>query len=345
MDDSFGIKKVVALKKIEQKWRAEADDAAWIWQMLFGLLPSETAVSQGKQIQATLLTKLLQEPFDPSPAGKVSVQLAKQLQGDFQKLARLQSLLTNHLLNGLTTEEVALITPRLITLWNALAAGFGTTVCTQIEQTHQAEVDALQAAAGTAQSADEQFQALFQASFTPMLLHENGTIHQINLAFSATFGYHPDDVVGNSIDTLIDPQDQERIAQYVKIQFEQPYRATILHADGTPMPIQVVARHIALANSDLRLVFYRSEMNGFDLVEPDAVALTSRQTQILCHIANGKKYAEIANAFGLSLSGVKYHIGRIYDQIGVENRTEASAWYWQQFGDPEEEVKEPQPTQ
>jgi DNA-binding NarL/FixJ family response regulator len=51
--------------------------------------------------------------------------------------------------------------------------------------------------------------------------------------------------------------------------------------------------------------------------------LTVRETQILEHIARGQDNAQIAAHLALSEKTVRNHITRIFDKIGVENRSQA----------------------
>lgn len=52
-------------------------------------------------------------------------------------------------------------------------------------------------------------------------------------------------------------------------------------------------------------------------------ALTAREKTVLQHLALGKTREEIAGAMGISVSGVKSHIGNIYNKLGAVNRSDA----------------------
>ncbi|GAA5236299.1 response regulator transcription factor [Verticiella sediminum] len=54
-----------------------------------------------------------------------------------------------------------------------------------------------------------------------------------------------------------------------------------------------------------------------------AAALTPRETEILCSIAKGLTYAEVAEQLGLSRQTVPVHIKNIYRKLQVGNRSEA----------------------
>ena len=53
--------------------------------------------------------------------------------------------------------------------------------------------------------------------------------------------------------------------------------------------------------------------------------LTPRQIEVLRGIAKGQSNKEISAQVGISLGGIKKHIGRIFEKLGVSSRSEASA--------------------
>ena len=54
--------------------------------------------------------------------------------------------------------------------------------------------------------------------------------------------------------------------------------------------------------------------------------LTPRQWEILNLVARGMTYKEIAATLHLTVEGVKYHMGRVLEQLHVANREEAIAY-------------------
>jgi DNA-binding NarL/FixJ family response regulator len=56
---------------------------------------------------------------------------------------------------------------------------------------------------------------------------------------------------------------------------------------------------------------------------PEAAALTPRETEVLNLIAKGLLYKEIADQLGISFHTVRQHIGKIYEKLHVQNKTEA----------------------
>ncbi len=54
-----------------------------------------------------------------------------------------------------------------------------------------------------------------------------------------------------------------------------------------------------------------------------AAALTPRQSEVLALLAEGRTNAEIAQALGIGVRPVKYHVEGLLRHLGVRNRTEA----------------------
>jgi DNA-binding NarL/FixJ family response regulator len=57
--------------------------------------------------------------------------------------------------------------------------------------------------------------------------------------------------------------------------------------------------------------------------EPDQ--LTPREQEVLEHLAEGNSYIAIAEALGISLNGVRFHIRGIYEKLQVHSSSEAIA--------------------
>jgi len=54
--------------------------------------------------------------------------------------------------------------------------------------------------------------------------------------------------------------------------------------------------------------------------------LSQRERQVLTHVAGGMANKQIARALGISERTVKVHLGNVFRQIGVGDRTSAALW-------------------
>ncbi len=61
-------------------------------------------------------------------------------------------------------------------------------------------------------------------------------------------------------------------------------------------------------------------------VEVGVASLTSREADVLTLIAEGFKNKQIARQLGISEKTVKAHCGRLFQRIGVTDRTQAAVW-------------------
>ena len=84
-----------------------------------------------------------------------------------------------------------------------------------------------------------------------------------------------------------------------------------LHAGGSPMSPSI-ARQVIEA-------FRKMPVKK----EPEALPLTSRETELLNYLADGLLYKEIASYMSITTGTVKQHIHKIYGKLQVSNRTEA----------------------
>jgi len=55
--------------------------------------------------------------------------------------------------------------------------------------------------------------------------------------------------------------------------------------------------------------------------------LTPRERDVMGYIANGQRVRQIADAMGVSVNTVKFHISNIYVKLGAASRREAVQLY------------------
>ncbi len=56
------------------------------------------------------------------------------------------------------------------------------------------------------------------------------------------------------------------------------------------------------------------------------VALTAREREMLCMIAQGRDNARIGEAMGLAEQTLRNYVSRLYATVGVHSRAEAIVW-------------------
>ncbi|NKQ36331.1 MAG: response regulator transcription factor [Chloroflexi bacterium] len=61
------------------------------------------------------------------------------------------------------------------------------------------------------------------------------------------------------------------------------------------------------------------------------IALSARELEVLAVVAQGLTNAQAAQKLHVSENTVKFHLQNIYQRLNVNNRTEASRWYLQNY--------------
>ncbi len=87
----------------------------------------------------------------------------------------------------------------------------------------------------------------------------------------------------------------------------------VAKAGGSPMTPNVARMLIE--------TFRRPEDAG----DPASEELTPREREVLAYLAKGYSYRGVAEATGLSVDGVRYHIRHIYEKLHVHSRAQAVA--------------------
>jgi DNA-binding NarL/FixJ family response regulator len=84
-----------------------------------------------------------------------------------------------------------------------------------------------------------------------------------------------------------------------------------LHLGGSPMSSPIARKLVTL--------FQEKQNNQ----TPENAVLTPREKEVLENLAKGLLYKEIADLLGISFHTVRQHIGKIYEKLHVQNKTEA----------------------
>jgi DNA-binding CsgD family transcriptional regulator len=110
-----------------------------------------------------------------------------------------------------------------------------------------------------------------------------------------------------------------RCAELERITYRQIITAA---AGGTQFTITAVKTKDLVV-----LVFERASDIG-----PPLHQLTRRQTEVLSWVAEGKKNEEISKILLISPRTVQHHLERVYERLGVENRTAAATMLFRSRG-------------
>ena len=84
-----------------------------------------------------------------------------------------------------------------------------------------------------------------------------------------------------------------------------------LYNGGSPMSASIARKLVTI---------FQEQQQG---PNTEAAVLTTREKEVLEHLAKGMLYKEIAEQLGISFHTVRQHIGKIYEKLHVQNKTEA----------------------
>ncbi len=84
-----------------------------------------------------------------------------------------------------------------------------------------------------------------------------------------------------------------------------------LHKGGSPMSASIARKLVTI---------FQEQQQG---ANSESAILTTREKEVLEHLAKGMLYKEIAEQLGISFHTVRQHIGKIYEKLHVQNKTEA----------------------
>ncbi|VAW37795.1 hypothetical protein MNBD_CHLOROFLEXI01-1108 [hydrothermal vent metagenome] len=177
------------------------------------------------------------------------------------------------------------------------------------------------------------FEVLFEKTFSPVLIHENGRILAINEAVTEQFGYSQKMLIGKQIQTLIDTltplPERAKILERIKAGNEQPYHTQCFKLDGTIVAVEIIPQHVSYENCTVDMVILRPfDDASIPLLESDEGNLTPRQQTILRHMTTGLAYKAIAERLHITLPTVHYHRREIFKKLQVNTRVQAVAWAW-----------------
>lgn len=177
------------------------------------------------------------------------------------------------------------------------------------------------------------FEMLFEKTFSPVLIHENGRILAINKAVTEQFGYSQKMLVGKQIQrlihTLVPLPERAKILAHIRAGNEQPYHTQCFKQDGTIMAVEIIPQHISYQNCLADMIILRPFGDtSAPLPKPDSVNLTPRQQAVLHHMTKGLTYQEIAKKLHITLSTVHYHRREMFKKLQVDTRVQAVAWAW-----------------
>lgn len=327
-------------EQIANQWAARQKEFEIVWWLLPRIHKEAVDEDVAAKLQSRITACLLMTPFHAESGQQVGVTLAQQFGFQLEKLGRLQQLLSEQLFLELSEKQIAWLAPRLLAFWSAMTVGYGQATqqfYTEEQATQQQKLlTEFQRLSAQATESEERFETLFEASYQPVFLHENGRILTINHAVTQTFGYTAEDLIGKTVQSLIQtmtlPAEQAKILKQIENGQERPYHTQCLTKEGTAVAVEAATRHVNYRGRTVRMIILSPrDDDAPPLPELDEAELTPRQLDVLHRMTQGFTDREIAHYLDVSLSTINHHKAEIFAKLQVTTRAQAITWAWQKL--------------
>jgi len=107
------------------------------------------------------------------------------------------------------------------------------------------------------QESEERFRQLSEAPFEAIILHDQGTILEVNQSFCRLYGYERAEVIGKSVLDLTPAEFREPLLQRVRSGGTDPFEGLALRKDGTLFMAELAAKPIHYQGRSVRVAAIR----------------------------------------------------------------------------------------
>jgi len=151
----------------------------------------------------------------------------------------------------------------------------------------------------------------------------DGRVQFWNRASEQLSGWSRQEMIGGTVDRVVPEAGREERRKVVARTLAEGQATGVysrLHRDGTIFHIEMRMHLIRERQGKPHCIIA--------LVKPlpgHGVLLTSRQREVLRHIASGRTNEDIARTLVISRRTVERHVAQILDKLGVDNRAGAAA--------------------
>lgn len=104
---------------------------------------------------------------------------------------------------------------------------------------------------------EERLRKFMGASLEGIAFHREGVITDVNAPMAALVGHAREALIGRRVMDFIPPDHAARVRQGLQRLSELPYETAFVHADGSSVPVELIAREIHHEGEPLRMVVVR----------------------------------------------------------------------------------------
>ncbi|WP_167619231.1 PAS domain S-box protein [Maribellus sediminis] len=141
-----------------------------------------------------------------------------------------------------------------------------------ISKRKQAEIE-LQKAKEEAEENEKRFEALHNASFGGIAIHDKGKILDCNQGLSTMTGYNHEELIGMDGLLLIAENSRQQVMDNILSEYEMPYETIAVRKSGEEFPVRLEGKMIPYEGKKVRVVEFR------DITEIKKAEETLRQSE------------------------------------------------------------------
>ncbi len=104
---------------------------------------------------------------------------------------------------------------------------------------------------------NERFHTLSEATFEGILIHDAGTILEVNQTIEMMFGYPRADVLGRNVLEFVAPESRDIIIKSIRTKNDHPYEAQGIKKDGSSFPLEIQAKTMPYEGRDVGVAAIR----------------------------------------------------------------------------------------
>ncbi|WP_448203668.1 PAS-domain containing protein [Azospirillum sp. sgz302134] len=168
---------------------------------------------------------------------------------------------------------------------------------------------------------EDRFRKLSDAAMDGILVHDMGVIVDANRAAAATLGLRPEDLVGQTIASLMAPEDRDFAWQRMRSRDESPFEASCVRRDGSRLIVQGETRYVPYRGRTMAMVSVR------DITEhrrTEAQLRLAKEQAELASRAKSEFLRTISHEIRTPMNGVLGMLGLLLDgPLGEEQRAYA----------------------
>ena len=144
---------------------------------------------------------------------------------------------------------------------------------------------------------NDRYQALFDATFDAVVMHEAGVVVEVNRSFCELFGYAADEIVGRyAVEMVLPPESRGEVLDHVAAGTEACYETVMCRKDGTVFPAEIRGRTIDYKGRRVRVASIR-DLTERKAAEQARRALEEQAAQSQRQEAVGRLAGGIAHEF------------------------------------------------